>query len=159
MVYSLAMACVDPDSDPCRPLPFFCDDPFDVQKHTVERAAEIIRTGELVTPTGIVRIGMTPDVVVCLYEQYEVLKDEIHPQALTVKDDELAELCRKAAESADFLYSLRPGLRAKLLLFTAPLALVVLAANFTSISPTATNSKSASKKPPKKPLAKAKKRK
>jgi hypothetical protein len=158
MVYTLAKACVDPDSDPCRPLPFFCDDPFSADTHTLERSAEIIRTGEVATPNGIVRIGMTPDVVVCLHEQYEVLKDEIHPQALTIKDAELAELCRKAAESDDFLFSLRPGLRVRLLRFTAPLALVVLAANFGGSSGSGQSTTKPSQSSQKMPLAKAKKR-
>ena len=126
MVYTLALACVDPSSDPRRPIPFFCDEPYSADNHTVERAAEIIRTGIVSTPEGELRIGMTPDIVVYLNEQYEVYRDEVHPQALTLKDSELAEATRKAAESADFLLSLRPGMRLRLQHFMASLAVAAL---------------------------------
>lgn len=101
--YTLAMACVDPESDPRRPLLFFGDNP--------EEAAETLRKDP--------KHAITPDIVDYLYEQYEVWKDKVNPQALSLGDMSLSAAAEKAAENADFLTYFRPG---ALVTFTACMA-------------------------------------
>lgn len=95
MIYTMATACVDPDSDPRAPLLFFGD--------TVEQAAAILRDD----PKKI----LTFDTVVYLHEVYEIWKSQTNPQANTVEDHKLEEMAMKAADDADFLALLSPGLR------------------------------------------------
>jgi hypothetical protein len=140
MVYTLALACVDPESDPCRPLPFFCDEPYVADNDTIEKRAAMIRGP-----------GMTPDIIVFLHEHWLVWQDQINPQALTVADSELAELARKAAESGDFLLTLRPGLRLRLLHFMAALAVVALEVSGMSGGLTTSLTSNPSPKPVRKP--------
>ena len=113
MVYTLATACVDPDTDSHAPLLFFGD--------TVEQAARTLFSD----PKRV----LTPDTVVYLHEVYEIWKDAVNPQANTIADYQLAEMARKAADDADFLALLRPGLRLK---FTHILA--TLCANLPELS-------------------------
>jgi hypothetical protein len=94
MVYTLATACVDPESDPRAPLLFFGD--------TVEQAAATLRND----PKHV----LTFDTVVYLHEVYSCWRDKINPQANTIADLQLQEVTFKAAESADFLSYFRPGM-------------------------------------------------
>lgn len=107
-VYLLATACIDPDGDPCAPLLFFGD--------TVEQAAEVLRNDP--------KRNITADTVAYLFERYEIWKDKINPQANTLHDFRLAEAAEKTADNADFLVSMRPGLRLK---FTHTLAALLVA--------------------------------
>lgn len=90
-VYTVAQACVDPDSDRCKPFLFFGDN--------LEHAADTIRNSPL----------MTDDIVLYLRERQECWQDEVHPQALTIRDNELYEIAKKAADDADFLFRMRLG--------------------------------------------------
>jgi hypothetical protein len=91
-VYTVAQACVDPDSDRCKPFLFFGDN--------LESAADTIRKSVL----------MTDDIVLYLRERQECWQDEVHPQALTIRDTELYEIAKAAADDADFLFRMRPGM-------------------------------------------------
>jgi hypothetical protein len=96
---------------------------------------------------------LTPDTIAYLFERYQIWKDQINPQALTLADMALNVAAEKAAEQADFLAYLRPG---ALITFTRTLAVqcVSLAAQISgastiSASATTTSSKkSASKSKP-----------
>lgn len=99
MVYTLAMACVDPDSDRRKPVLFFGDSP--------ELAAQTLRDD----PKHLI----TLDTVVYLHERYLIWKDKINPQANTIADYEMQSILEKSADDLDFLASLTPGLRLKLL--------------------------------------------
>jgi len=90
-VYTVAQACVDPDSDRCKPFLFFGDN--------LEQAADTIRRSSL----------MTDDIVLYLRERQECWQDEVHPQALTIRDDELYQTAKSAADDADFLSRFRLG--------------------------------------------------
>ena len=117
-VYQLATACVDPDSDPRAPLLFFGD--------TIEEAAETLRNDP--------KRNITGDTVAYLHERFEMWRDKVNPQANTLQDFRLAEAAEKAADDADFLAYMRPGLRLK---FTHTLAaLLVASPAWNSISST-----------------------
>lgn len=90
-VYTVAQACVDPDSDRCKPFLFFGDN--------LEHAADTIRSSPL----------MTDDIVLYLRERQECWQDEVHPQALTIRDNEIYEIAKKSADDADFLFRMRLG--------------------------------------------------
>lgn len=90
-VYTVAQACVDPDSDRCKPFLFFGDN--------LEHAADTIRKSPL----------MTDDIVLYLRERQECWQDQVHPQALTIRDDELYTIAKEAANDADFLFRMRLG--------------------------------------------------
>lgn len=107
-VYTLATACVDPDTDPRAPLLFFGD--------TIEEAAEVLRNDP--------KKNITADTVAYLFERYEMWRDKINPQANTLQDYELQLAAEKAADDADFLAYMRPGLRLK---FTHTLAALLVA--------------------------------
>jgi hypothetical protein len=145
--YTLALACVDLDSpDPCRPILFFGE--------SIEDAAETLRKDP--------KRCITPDVVDYLFERYQIWKDKINPQALSLADMSVASLAEQAAEQADFLAYLRPG---ALITFTHSLAVqyVTLAAqtfgaSTTSGSDTTKSSKRPASKVRAKPIKKAKRR-
>lgn len=140
MQYTLALVCLDADSDPGNPVPFFVDEPYSRDSDSIERRAEIIRTGVVNTPDGPVNCGMTPDMVIYLHECWQVHNDQISPQALTIKDAELAEMCRKAASNEDFWLRLAPGARVSCLRFMGALLLASLevSCGLSSASTTAT---------------------
>jgi len=98
LFYTVAAVCVDPDSDPKKPTLFFGD--------TIEEAAETLRSD----PKKL----LTFDTVVYLHERYLTWRDKLHPQANTIKDFELQQICQKAVEDADFLLYLRPGMLLRL---------------------------------------------
>lgn len=132
-LYTVAAATVDPESDRRTPLLFFGD--------TLEQAAETIRTSPL----------MTDDIVLYLRERQECFQDEINPQALTVRDSELYDIAKKAAEDGDFLHFMRPAL---LISLSRTLAITLLASvgdncGITIASPT--NGENSNEKPPKTP--------
>lgn len=101
-VYTVAAACVDPDAAPGTDAPLFFAPKG--QDYNIEGAAEKIRNSR----------HMTDDIVIYLRERQEAWQDEINPQALTLADNELWEVTKKAVESDDFLFSLRPGLLVRL---------------------------------------------
>lgn len=105
-VYKLALSCVDPDSDPKVPTLFFADD-----GRNVEQAAETIFTSPHVGRDGIAYLD----------EQQELWQDQCNPQALKVSSDQLFVMVEEVARDADFLRSLRPGLRVILAHFMANL--------------------------------------
>lgn len=134
-VYLCAMACVDPDSDRRAPILFFGD--------TLEQAADTIRRSPL----------LTDDTVVYLRERQEAFQDEINPQALTFKDDELYDLTKRAAGDRDFLYCMRPGNLVKFSHFLAVLLLNSLedsSGNTTTLTADGENSKMTQPKKPSK---------
>lgn len=110
-VYTVAMACVDPDADRCKPILFFGDG--------LESAADTIRKSPL----------MTDDIVLYLRERQEAWQDEINPQALTVRDNELYDSAKRAVEDADFLWLMRPGLLVSFARTMAALSLSLLEGN------------------------------
>jgi len=132
-VYTVAAATIDPDSDRRRPLLFFGD--------TLEDAANTIRSSPL----------MTDDIVLYLRERQESWQDEVNPQALTVKDSELYDIARKAAESADFLHFMRPALLIALTRTLASLLLTSLEDSSTIISASQMVGENSSESPKKKP--------
>lgn len=140
-VYTVAMACVDPDSDRGKPVLFFGD--------SLDGAAETIRSSPL----------MTDDIVYYLRERQEAWQDEINPQALTIKDSELYTTTQKAVEDADFLWQLRPGTLVSYTHSLACLCLSLLEANSTTSSDSASVSTEKSKPtaPATKPSKKASK--
>jgi hypothetical protein len=110
-VYTVAAAAVDPDSDRKRPLLFFGD--------SLEQAADTIRKSPL----------MTDDIVLYLRERCEAWSDQINPQSLSVKDSELYDVIKKAADDADFFFCCRPGLLVNLANFMARTLLISLEPN------------------------------
>lgn len=137
-VYTVAMACVDPDSDRRAPVLYFGD--------TLEDAAEAIRTSPL----------LTDDIVLYLRERQECWQDEIHPQALSVKDSEMLDFAQRAVADADFLSKFRLGTLVNSTRFMAALWLSSLEGSL----PTSTSSEKSttppSTPPASKPLAKTK---
>jgi hypothetical protein len=135
MVYTLATACVDPDTGSRAPLLFFGD--------TVEQAAATLRND----PKHV----LTFDTVVYLHEIYEIWRDKINPQAGSIADYNLAEIHKKAAEDADFLAYLRPGMRLSYthILAVQHLALLELTSTDTAFSRPAPTEKA--KEPAKEP--------
>lgn len=109
-IYTVAAACVDPDTVPGKDAELFFG-------NTIEEAAESIRKSP----------HITDDIVFYLREMQEVWQDQINPQALTIGDNELWDVAQKAAESADFLHSFRPGLLANLAHILAALLMNSLA--------------------------------
>lgn len=163
MQYTLALVCLDADSDPGNPVPFFVDEPHSRDSDSVERRAEIIRTGIVNTPDGPVNCGMTPDMVIYLHECWQVHNDQISPQALTIKDADLAEMCRKAASSEDFWLRLAPGARVSCLRFMGALLLASLEVSCgpssASTTDTAKNASASAKgKAPRKSASKSKRK-
>jgi hypothetical protein len=120
-VYTVAVACVDPDTEPnADPKLFFGD--------TIESAAEKLRTSK----------HMTDDIVFYLRERQEQWQDEINPQVLTIADDQLWEATKKAADEEagiDFLALMRGGM---LLRFTQLLACQLLLSLEDRLPPTTT---------------------
>jgi hypothetical protein len=131
MICTLAMACVDPDSDPHKPVLFFGD--------TVEEAIDTLRRDK--------NRAITPDTIVYLHERYEMWRDKINPQANTIADYELQEIAKKSADDADFLANLRPGMRLRFTATLAALALPFLDQIFGSSSTLKSPSKTPSPKP------------
>ena len=132
-VYTVAMACVDPDSDRRAPLLFFGD--------SLEEAAKAIRKSPL----------MTDDIVLYLRERQECWQDEVNPQALTIRDSELYETAKKSVEDADFLAKWRIGTVLSFARCMAALALSSLEDNFTGSPALETSGTSENKTPSKKP--------
>lgn len=128
MIYTVAMACVDPDSDRRKPVLFFGD--------SIEEAAESLRKDP--------KRCLTIDTIVYLHERYLLWKDKINPQANTVSDYELQEMCKKAADDADFLALLRPGLRLK---FTHTLAVLCVSSPELSLLLSSLQSRDSTAKP------------
>lgn len=145
MVYTLAMACVDPDSDRRKPVLFFGDSP--------ELAAQTLRDD----PKHLI----TLDTVVYLHERYLIWKDKINPQANTIADYEMQDILQRSANDLDFLASLTPGLRLKLLHTTG--VLLVTSPGWTELASSFAKSDSISssvklKKPLRKVVARAPKK-
>ncbi len=104
-VYTCAVACVDPDSDPRKPQRFF-------GTGTVESAAD-----ELLKSPHVGR-----DVITYLHEQQEAWQDQVNPQALKLDLVQMWKLVGEVADSAGPLLNMRPGMRAIFTTFTARLA-------------------------------------
>jgi hypothetical protein len=104
-VYTVAIGCIDPDSNPSDPEPFFGN------KGDPESGLN-----EILSSAHIGRDG-----IVFLQEQQEMWQDLVSPQALQVAPEKLWGLASEVATSGDagpFL-RLRPGMRWKLLQFLA----------------------------------------
>lgn len=98
-VYTLALACVDPNSDPRSPTPFFGEP----GGGHLESAVEEILGSPLLGRDGIVY----------LHEAQELWQDMCSPQSHRVSTEALVEIMRQAATDGDargFL-ALRPGTR------------------------------------------------
>jgi hypothetical protein len=134
-VYTVAMACVDPDADRCKPILFFGD--------SLESAADTIRKSPL----------MTDDIVLYLRERQEAWQDEINPQALTIGDNELYDVAKKATEDADFLWRMRPGFLVKFANTMAALSLSLLEGSFGDTTTSSDAGISTSKKQSSEPKA------
>lgn len=132
-VYTVAAATIDPDSDRRQPLFFFGE--------SLESAADTIRSSPL----------MTDDILIYLRERQEAWQSEVNPQALTVKDNELYDITKRAAVDSDFLWCMVPGMLVK---YTHSLAVLLLSSledssgNTTTLTADGENSKVT---PPKKP--------
>jgi len=117
-VFTVALACVDPDSDPADPTPLFGE------KGKPETAAK-----QLLASPHIGRDG-----IVYLAEQHEHWQDMCNPQALKVSADRLWQLVGEVAASNDaspFLL-LRPGMRVSFTRFMAALLVSLRADKFFS---------------------------
>ena len=90
IIHRVALAAVDPDSDPKAPEPFFA---------SVE---------EILTSPHLGRDG-----IMLLAEQQETWQDLCSPQALSLNPGEMLDLIGKAAAAStpDFFERLRPGMR------------------------------------------------
>src|SRR6478609_1913435 len=98
-LYTIAIACVDPDSDPKDPDPFF-GPRGKSPKETAELCAEQIRKSPHIGRDGIIYLA----------EQQELWQDRCNPSALKMSEGELWALVGKVAaeqEPRTFL-SLRP---------------------------------------------------
>jgi hypothetical protein len=103
--YTVAIACVDPDSNPKDPEPFFGN-----------KGDPDSGVAELLASEHIGRDG-----IVYLHEQQELWQDLVSPQSLSMPPEQLWEAAREVATSKDagpFL-RLRPGMRWKLTQFLA----------------------------------------
>jgi hypothetical protein len=124
--YTLALACVDPNSDPVNPTPFF-GEPGDV-----DGAAR-----EILDSVNLGRDGIT-----YLAEAHELWQDLCNPQALRITGQRMSEVIGQIAADPDFrsFLALRPGMR-WLLLRTMAALLVNLqsSSSVSGESSTATN--------------------
>lgn len=130
-VATVGIAAVDPSSDRRRPILFFGD--------TLAEAVETIRKSPL----------MTDDIVLYLRERQEAFQDEVSPQALTVRDNELYDIAKKAVDDEDFLHFFRPGLLVKFSRTMAALVLSSLEGSYGDSSTLKTSGESLSEKQPK----------
>lgn len=104
-VYTCAIACVDPDSDPKNPARFFGEE--------IDGAAEALLKSPHFGRDGIIYLS----------EQHEVWQDANNPQALKLDIARMWQLVGEVAASPDagpFL-NLRPGLRQSFVRFMAAL--------------------------------------
>jgi hypothetical protein len=126
--YTAVIACVDPDSDPKDPEPFFGrrGDPESGFRELLESA----------------HIGR--DALLYLKEQQELLEDEVSPQALRISPEKLWEAAQEVAESNDAgpFFRLRAGMRWKLTRFLAVHWLSSLTPNSPSSSDSETQTSS-----------------
>jgi hypothetical protein len=104
-VYTVVLSCVDPDSDPSNPDPFFGD-----RGNLDSAVAEIL---------GSPHIGR--DGIIFLHEQQEHWQDICNPQASKVSPEKLYELAGEVAASkdADPFLRLRPAMQWLLVRFLA----------------------------------------
>lgn len=105
-VYTCAIACVDPDSSPTEPVPFFGDG-------SIESAAK-----EILDSPHLGRDG-----IVYLAEQHELWQDLCNPQGLKMNPFEMWNAIGKVAVEADHqtFLAMRPGLRVSFARFMAAL--------------------------------------
>jgi hypothetical protein len=109
-LYTIAVACVDPDSDPKDPDPF-----FGPRGKTADETAENCAQRILVSP----HIGR--DGIIFLAEQHEHWQDICNPAALKMSAERMWALVGEVAASADALLKLRPGMRSTFARFMAVL--------------------------------------
>jgi hypothetical protein len=102
--YTAAIACVDPESDPKDPEPFFG-----------RRGDPESGFRELLESPHIGRDGL-----VYLKEQQELLEDQLSPQAIRVSPEKLWDLAQEVATSEDArpFFKLRAGMRWKLMQYS-----------------------------------------
>jgi len=101
-LYTIAVACVDPDSDPRAPIPFF-GTKGDTPKASAESGVQAILDSEHIGRDGIVFLA----------EQHEHWQDLCNPSALKMSPERMWALVGEVAASNDaspFLL-LRPGMR------------------------------------------------
>ena len=113
-VYTIAIACVDPESDPAHPIPFFgtSDNP------TVEE-----RVSDVLSHPNIGR-----DTIMYLAECQDVWQDECSPQpgvGEKTPEQYYQMIAEVAAEGPLAFLRLGAGMRLKFLLFTANLLLTL----------------------------------
>lgn len=96
-VYTLAVACVDPSSDPANPTPFFGE------LGDVDSAAN-----EILDSAHLGRDGIT-----YLVEAQELWQDLCNPQGLKVGGERMGELIAEIGADPDYrrFLALRPGMR------------------------------------------------
>jgi hypothetical protein len=135
-IYTVAAAAIDPDSDRRSLRLFFGEN--------LENAADTIRKSPL----------MTDDILVYLRERQESFQDEINPQALSIKDNELYDITKRAAASEDFLWCMRPGMLVKFSHSLAVLLLSSLGENSGDATISITDGENSKAKPLKKPKGK-----
>jgi hypothetical protein len=128
MMYTLATACVDPDSDPRAPILFWGD--------TVEDGFRVLHDNP--------KHDLTPEIITFLHEHFLLWQDELNPQANTFAEAKMVENAQRAVDDADFLASLRPGLRMTWLRTMAAQWLASVAVNYGA---TSSPSKDASERP------------
>lgn len=101
-LYTIAVSCVDPDSDPANPDPYFAD-----------RGSTPAATAESCVQAILSSVHIGRDGIVFLAEQQEYWQDLCNPAALKMSPERLWDLVGEVAASADarpFLL-LRPGMR------------------------------------------------
>ncbi len=109
-LYTIAIACVDPDSDPKNPEPFF-GDRCKTPAETAEKCVQHI----LASP----HIGR--DGIIYLAEQQELWQDLCNPALLKMSPEQMFAMVGEVAASADALLKLRPGMRSIFARFMAVL--------------------------------------
>lgn len=111
-LYTIAVACVDPDSDPKDPEPFFG-----------KRGANPAETAEACVKAIMSSVHIGRDGIVFLAEQHEHWQDLCNPAALKMSPQRMWDLVGEVAASSDarpFLL-LRPGMRWSFARFMAAL--------------------------------------
>jgi hypothetical protein len=108
-LHTLVRACVDPDSDPSNPAPFFGDAKSFDDDRAIESALEDIQSNP----------ALTVDSVEYLCQQWEWWTDRVNPQIKNLSDREMFGLIGSLVGDPDRFLSWRPGVQRSLVHFMA----------------------------------------
>ena len=108
-LHTLARVCVDPDSDPSKPVPFFGTAQSFDDDAAVLSAVEDLQTHP----------ALTVDALDYLIQQWEWWSDRVNPQIKNLNDHEMFSLIGSLVGDPDRFLSWRPGVQRSLVHFMA----------------------------------------